>query len=176
MVKLQTMMSVKKLMLTILLCTVRHAHTSHVESILASVAKSDFKQLQSQLTNHTLSAQEKIQILEHAHSIANPHREKEETRKSVFATLCVIFWVSGGCLLEDACRTYGYFGSMNTRTLLATLGCIGAAIGCGYECEKGYYTARALYIEKYLNKLFNVQYQTVVTISDSLGTREYLIS
>jgi hypothetical protein len=157
-----------------------HAGRADMPRLLHAIEHHDFVALRDGLKDVELALSEKAALYNKARETFDK-AEKEslltsESKKGLFATLCVTFIFLGmipcyplvmilffhdhnrKASFDDLINRIGvcwpqFFGS------LAALGfCSTASFAAGYECEAGYYTNRPDYIRNFLNKYLKVRY------------------
>ncbi len=157
-----------------------HDNKANMPVLLDAIERHDFIALSHGLKDVKLTISQKTMLYNKAQEAFNKAEKQgwmsSESKKGLFATLCVAFLAAGFLSLypplmilcfhdrprkvhsRDVINQIGaywemFFGSLGLATLFGA-----ASFASGYECEVGYYTNRPEYIRKFLTEFLKVDY------------------
>lgn len=148
-----------KLLTLILTASLQATDTNN--DIVNAIINQNATELKQLITTAKLTAQQKRAVVQFAADRAAEYEAAStlsgQTKKSIFATACVVFFASIGFFIKDPLLVSVLSDNLSRDLppvlphICAGIFCAGAAIASGYECDTGYYTNKPVYIRDFLS-------------------------
>ena len=162
----------KKIYVIIFLCFTSFLKGENLEQLLDAIEKQNFEVIRELTSSRTFTKREKKVLIAQAFYVADKCEQKawfsEQTKKSIFATLCIGLFASSGLFLPGSLAWVMTAdtanGSFDTRLITPEVvrycamhfalfsTCIAGGVLAGMENISGYYTNRHNFILNNLSK------------------------